>query len=87
MRLRYEGEGVLNLEKTIEALKKHIESLGYYTEITFREKSEHAIFFTATDVIDGGEVSVKAEIDDEMHFDEWSLWEIHEDASDWSPLD
>ena len=73
------------MKQTIEALKGHIESFGYYKEIKLIEKSEDAIFFAAID-LDGDEVFIKAEIDDGLNFDEWNLWECY-DNSHWSPVD
>lgn len=73
------------MEQTIEALKGHIESVGYYSEIKFIEKSEDAIYFTVIDLY-GDEAFVKADIDDELLFDDWNLWEWHNNSY-WVPLD
>lgn len=73
------------MEQTIGALRQHIESIGGYTQVEYEERNEDSIFFTALD-INKQNISIKADIDDEMTYDDWSLFESY-DGMLWDPIE
>lgn len=74
------------MNQIIEALKQHIESIGCYFNVEFEERNEDSIYFTALD-INKQAVSIKADIDDEMTYDDWSLWEKSDGMLQWVSIE
>ncbi|WP_163860424.1 hypothetical protein [Paenibacillus elgii] len=58
-----------------------LEGMGYRS-LQVEDKSEEAYYYSAANK-DGDSVTVKVVIDDEMTYDDWSVFEQHEGECNW----
>ncbi|MGF7535109.1 hypothetical protein AAGG74_15755 [Bacillus mexicanus] len=71
------------MEYTIEEVRNYIESLGHYKKVTFVEEQKgDCIYFDAINT-DGVDVSIRADVEDEVSMKEWSFYECC-DKYDWN---
>lgn len=73
------------MSNLVDFAQLHIEDLGYYSDVTYVERSDDYLYFQAKDD-EGDVVDLKVEIDDEIPLDEWNVYESY-DAFYWTPVD